>query len=382
MTRGQEQNTGLWQRLARLPLLLLAALALLAGLWAGLLRIGWSWPDWGTGMAAVHGPLMVSGFLGTIIGLERAVALGRRPAYLPPLLSGAGAALLLLAPGTPPARLLVTAGSAGLVLVFVFILRRHTALYTVVMALGAALWLLGNVIWLSGRTVTLAVPWWIGFLVLTIAGERLELSRVLRYQARTQVLFGMTTALSLVGVAATFWHFGFGMRVAGAGLVSLALWLLVYDIARRNLRHRGLTRYMAVCLFSGYIWLAVGGVLALWYGGLPAGPLYDAMLHAIFLGFVFAMIFGHMPIIFPAVSGRSLSYRPAFYGPLVLLHLSLLLRLAGDLLFLPAARRWGGLLNALVVVLFLVVTMTAARRGQAGSVPQATQKPDTIGNKQ
>ena len=70
------------QRL-RYPLLLIALLTLLAAAWAGLLRIGWVLPTT-DGLAAGHGPLMVSGFLGTLIGLEHAVALaalGRRWAY-------------------------------------------------------------------------------------------------------------------------------------------------------------------------------------------------------------------------------------------------------------------------------------------------------------
>ena len=58
----------------RYPLLLIALLTLLAATWAGLLRIGWLLPAPGS-LAASHGPLMVSGFLGTLIGLERAVAL-------------------------------------------------------------------------------------------------------------------------------------------------------------------------------------------------------------------------------------------------------------------------------------------------------------------
>jgi hypothetical protein len=50
--------------------------ALLAGLWAGLLRLGWPWPILRSTLPVQHGPLMVSGFLGTLIRLERAVALG------------------------------------------------------------------------------------------------------------------------------------------------------------------------------------------------------------------------------------------------------------------------------------------------------------------
>jgi hypothetical protein len=59
----------------RLPLLGLAGAALLAGLWAGLVRLGWAVPPGHPAWVANHGPLMISGFLGTLISLERAVAL-------------------------------------------------------------------------------------------------------------------------------------------------------------------------------------------------------------------------------------------------------------------------------------------------------------------
>ena len=116
-------------------------------------------------------------------------------------------------------------------------------------------------------------------------------------------------------------------------MVVLAGWLLRYDIARRTIRHTGLTRFIAVCLLSGYGWLGVGGALTWSFAGIMAGPYYDAMLHTVFVGFVFAMIFGHAPIIVPAILGRTPSpYHPALYGPLALLHASLLLRVTGDLL--------------------------------------------------
>jgi len=128
-------------RRARALLLLPGMLALLAALWGGLLRLGWQLPVPPTPLAAFHGPLMVAGFLGTVIGMERAVALGGGWAYLAPLASGLGA--LALVAGSPGGSgpLLTTAGSLGLVLLFVAILFRQTAPFTVVMALGALAWL-------------------------------------------------------------------------------------------------------------------------------------------------------------------------------------------------------------------------------------------------
>jgi hypothetical protein len=102
------------------------------------------------------------------------------------------------------------------------------------------------------------------------------------------------------------------------------------------------------------------------YGGVPAGPVYDAILHSIFLGFVFAMIFGHAPLIFPSVLERPMAYLPAFYLPLISLHLSLILRVIGDLFDVIPLRQWGGLLNGVTLLLFLGITGMALVKGQAG----------------
>ena len=353
---------------ARFPLFLLAVLALLAGLWAGLLRIGWPWPTLHIS-PAMHGPLMISGFLGTLISLERAVAARQRWPYLNAILSGAGSLLIVLGSQAQVGAALITLASAGLVLLFMQHLRLHRALHTAVMALGALLWLVGNLLWLAGRPIHLAVWWWAGFLVLTIAGERLELGRVLRQAVHVKILFGSATAVFLAGLLLTFLDYGWGVRLLGLGLLLLAAWLLKYDLARRNLRRPGLTGYIAACLFTGYIWLAAAGGLAMWYGPVSAGPIYDAILHAIFLGFAFGMIFGHAPIIFPAVLKRPMPFRPFFYAHLILLQISLLLRLVADLMAWPLARQWGGLLNALVVLLFLANMIAALISGARNSQP-------------
>ena len=74
------------------------------------------------------------------------------------------------------------------------------------------------------------------------------------------------------------------------------------------------------------------------------------------------MIFAHAPIIFPAVLQRTFVYSPRLYSHLILLHITLTLRVAGDLLFWWPGRLWGGLLNALVILLFLGNTLTSIRK--------------------
>jgi hypothetical protein len=86
------------------------------------------------------------------------------------------------------------------------------------------------------------------------------------------------------------------------------------------------------------------------------------MLHAVFLGFVFSMIFGHAPIILPALLGVPQVYHPAFYAHLTLLHLTLLARVIGDLDGWPAERQWAGLLNGIVLLLFLGNTARMLRK--------------------
>lgn len=76
------------------------------------------------------------------------------------------------------------------------------------------------------------------------------------------------------------------------------------------------------------------------------------------------MIFGHAPIILPSLMGVALPFRRAFYGHWALLHLSLLLRIGGDLATWVEAQRWGALGNALAILLFLANSIRAARLGQ------------------
>jgi hypothetical protein len=142
--------------------------------------------------------------------------------------------------------------------------------------------------------------------------------------------------------------------------MAIALWLLRWDIAWRTIHIPGLSRFMAASLLSGYCWLFAAGLLWVFYAGdFIAGPHYDAMLHSIFLGFVFVMIFAHAPVILPSVTDVSLPFRKSFYAHLLLLHISLLLRVGGDLAELPPARMWGGVLNGLAIVLFLANNLRA-----------------------
>jgi hypothetical protein len=156
-----------------------------------------------------------------------------------------------------------------------------------------------------------------------------------------------------------------GVRTVGLASLLLALWLLRFDLARKTVQRAGLTRFIALNLLIGYGWLAVSGVLTLVSGQQAAGPLYDAMLHTLFLGFVFGMIFGHAPVIFPAVLGRTITYGAHFYAHVFVLHAALALRVVADLAGWADLRRWGGMLNGIALLLFLAVTALSLRQRPA-----------------
>lgn len=346
----------------RLPLLLLGFVALLVGVAAGLARLDWPMPALTGPIVALHGPLMVCGFFGVVIALERAVAVSRWWAYLSPLVAGLGTLLALIGALQWASWFYVVAGLV-LLLASLDVFRRQRALFTLTLVLGALTWVVGSALWASAAALHQVVPWWLAFLVLTIAGERLELSRLLPPSPMARRAFiGILVAIAIALLAArTSW----GITLLALALLTLSIWLVKQDIARRTVRTQGLTRFVAVCLLSGYFWLAVAAAVLLWAGALvPGSASYDAALHAILLGFIFSMVFGHAPIIVPAVLHVPVPYHAWFYGPLVLLHVSLLLRLAGDAMGQFPLTRLGGALNALAIITFIVSTVTAVLRAK------------------
>lgn len=372
----------------RIGPIILAAASLLLAIGAALVRLGWDVPVPNYDYLIAHGPMMVCGFLGTVICLERAIALNRAWGFaFPWILGSAGVWQAFYPSGQEPLALFIL-GSVGLLGIFAVFLRKHPSFHTAVEALAVLMWVVGNGLRWAGWPLFAVVPWWLCFLVLTIAGERLELSRLLGPSRSVRALFIVSVSTSALGaclsalgfamgrgktdIISTEWGdlftdplYGAGVRCLGAGFALLALWCLRNDIARKSLRVPGLSRYMAICLIVGYVWLLIAGVLGLAGGGYTGGMVFDAMLHTVFIGFVFSMIFAHAPVILPAVAGISFPFTRILYLPLVLLHASLALRIGSDLTFWYVGRAWGGMLNGvaiLVFVLSVLITITVIRR--------------------
>lgn len=352
----------------RLPFLLPGAVALLAGLDAALMLLGLPAPVTAARLPDVHGMLLVLGFVGTLISLERAVALGHRAGYLAPGLLGAAALLLVSPLSLGIGKAVLLAGSVAMASVYVPLWRRQRDDAVLVQVLGAVLAVGAATLWLGGVPVPRLLPWLVGFVVLTIAGERLELARIAMGAQAGRAMVLLSATLLVVVTASLLWPV-VATPLLGLALSGLVGWLVVHDVARRTVRSAGLTRFMAVSMLAGYLWLAVAAGVWLLGGPATEGVRYDAVVHAVFLGFTLSMIMAHAPVILPAVLRRPLRYHPVFLVPAALLHGSLALRLwAGDALGLRLAWQVGGALDIVALLGFVtVVVWSAAARPSVGS---------------
>ncbi len=199
--------------------------------------------------------------------------------------------------------------------------------------------------------------------MLTIAGERLELTRFLPARRTAAPSFIAVSALILAGAVLAPIHEDFGHGLFAAGVLAMAAWLLAFDIARHNARQQGLTRFIAICLLSGYVWLALGALAALGGGLAPASPA--ARHHHARDRARLRILDGVRPRRdhLPRCAEGEDPLPPRLYVPLALLHASLTLRVAGSLLELPALRSWGGIANALALAVFIATMVASVIRG-------------------
>ena len=367
----------------RMILLMGAALALLAGLDAALVRLGALAPVSSTDLGAIHGILMVYGFLGTAICLERAVALNSRWAYLSPATSAlAGIAAIVISqsravanfiatlplpaylsrtlPGYQSQRMLPavlwTISMITLVVIYRHVWRKRQASYAVLIQLVAScVGLCGILLWMRGLEVALIMPWWLFFLVLTIVGERLELAR-LAFSETTEKRILVWIGALVISLALTLIVPIVAYPLLGISLAALAIDMGYHDVALKTIKIPGIPRLSAVAMLAGYGWTMLPATLWITTPPTFSGYGYDAIVHALTVGFAVSMVIAHAPVIIPSVIRREVPYHLAMWVPLALFHLSLLIR------FLSGAReaalpwRFGGTLGVCAFLLFVVTT--------------------------
>jgi hypothetical protein len=346
----------------RIPFMLIAMVNLLAGMAAGLVRIGWRLDV--HGLAASHGAIMVGGFLGTLIALEKLIPLKTKILYAIPIVSGGS--LIAFCLGLPQeAVLMITIASLGLSVVFAFYYAKHRELQFLIMFAGALCWLTGNVFLYSENFYPLSFPLWVGFILLIIVGERIEITKFLPVTMKQKGILFALLAL-YVGSSLVSFH-GIGSIVSGIALICISIWLLQYDLIRVSITKAGLTKYVAVALLCGYLALLICGVFFITMQGSIMS--YDVLVHTFFLGFVFSMIFAHGPIILPGVLGISAKpFHRIFYLWLILLQISWLTRAFADSALHFYLRQISGALSVMAILgyfISLIVVTIRNLRGKA-----------------
>ncbi|MFV0426464.1 MAG: hypothetical protein ACK5KU_05430 [Beutenbergiaceae bacterium] len=353
----------------RLVFLLPGGLALLAGLDAALLLLGLPAPVTAQRLAEAHGPLLVLGFVGTLIALERAVAARAGIAYAAPALLGIGSLLTLTPLPLQWGQAMVLTGTVAMAVNYVPLWRRRREDAVLIQGVGAAMATGASALWLAGLPMPTLVPWLAAFVICTIGGERAELARVTFGGAGAMhAVMAATAALILSTPVALLWP-TVGYPALGISLLALVWVLASRDIARHTITGTGLVRFAAACMLAGYLWLAVAGFIWLLAPHPTDGGAYDGAVHAIFLGFTMSMVMAHAPIILPAVLGIALPYRPVMVLAPALLNAALIVRMVGDARAEDLLRQIGGVGNIVALL-----TMVAVLVGTAVAGPQHTSE--------
>ncbi len=361
----------------RIALVAIAALSVAIAGYRGLERLGIVLPLGFGDAASSHGALMVTA-IGLLIALERATVVRRRWAWAAPALAAASAVLIVVG---APANLDAAASLAAAVVLVVVAATGAAATPGIaigLMSVGAVAWVASSVLRLVDADTAQVVPWWTAFLALTIAGERHELARALRPSRSAAIVFVSVAAVFCAGIVLTLLDLAAGIRVAGAGLLALGLWLVMRDRPLQASRANPLARFIGFATRLGYLWLLVSAFLMITFDGVPAGWRYDAMLHTFFSGFVLSLVVAHGPIVIPVIVGRAFTYRVALYAGPILISASLIARIAGDLLELASVRQTGAAGVGLGLALF-GVTMVLSLRPQRAATRAAVVRRDGQG---
>lgn len=397
------------RRLAALPkvrisMLLFTGLAVLLGLAGALARAGVVsilpnvvGPD-------DHGVLMVFGFLGTAISLERAVAYrsggnkGPHWCFCAPLFGGL-ATVLLPATGLVSSMVgskqvadlghllagsLWIASMAVLLAIYVALCLRQSSEEVLMQMLAASVGLVGVALWTGHVDAVVLAPMWLMFLVLTIVGERVELARTVFSKPHVE---GIVLALCLAVVVASAVQClrpALGYPFLGLVLAVLLAYMLQHDVALGTWHNSGLTGFMGTCMVSAYAWGLLAAAVWMFAPVQEGGYWTDMGLHALALGFIMTMVIAHADVIIPSVVRRPMPFHPVLWAPWILVQGGLLLRLSGTVRGAQALWKFGdtvsviGVLSMLLSDMGLVVfgrRILQAKRLRRAAEPQWSHAP-------
>lgn len=326
----------------------LGLIAMMTGIYCGIIRIGQPLPSSAYLPVGHHGLVMTGSFLGTLICLERAAVYPDKRAWLSVILMAMSLPFFMLHQVSYGV-LCLLAGSAGYAWISFNNYIKGKQRGDLIIATGAAFQLMAYIIFMLTNSYPNAFAGWLLFLILTIMGERLNLTRI--FPMGKKALYEAYFWIFLLLISAIFYHQG-SRIILGISLVGLAVWMLRHDIIRLNLKKGGHDHFLSLALLLAYLWLAVSGILSML--NMADSYLYDAVLHSFFVGFVLSVILAHAPVIFPGLVGiQGTPFHPVMYIWLAGLHASLVIRIYGDLGGDFALRKVGGIYNGVFFLAYI-----------------------------
>jgi hypothetical protein len=327
----------------------LALITMLTGMYIGFIRIGWAFPAPLSLPIPHHGILMAGSFLGTLISVERVYTLKNRLVWLIPILMISSLVFILLQQNQVAFGVLLM-GSIGYLMICIQNFRTYKLKGDALLLIGAFFQIVAFTTFILTHSYPISFAGWLLFFLLTIVGERLNLTRFLPVSQKAAIELYIWFGVLIV--SSFLYHFGFALGV-NLCLWGIAQWLFRNDIALINIKRDGHYQFLGAALIGAYIWLFITGSLGLIKSDNPW--LYDALLHAFFVGFVLSMVLAHAPVIFPGLLQiKQRPFHPFMYVWLIALHISLFLRIYGDLSENYELRKLGGLLNGISFVGYLL----------------------------
>ncbi|MEQ9299489.1 MAG: hypothetical protein RIF33_13030 [Cyclobacteriaceae bacterium] len=305
-------------------------LVLMAGLATGLAKLGIV-PIPG---AHLHGLLMLNGFTGGLITVERTLSKPIPSNFFALVLLEAGIVLALL--DYSWGLWLVTGAVLLLLTQEVRAYQKSQWFYHTTQIIGLLCWLTANVKYQFGGFYPLAIPFWQAFILMMILATRLK--NIDRINDRLMML-GMWSYVALICLP---FH-GIATYLSGGVLLLVgarALWL--------ELKTSPDSAYRLIIVYGWLIATAIGILMSdfIFYS-------YDLVIHCFFLGFLFNMIFLNASK--AVVSKLGVKNVPLAEGVwIIIMTVGLLLRVvAGDLLEVELAKEAGGIISVLAILGFL-----------------------------
>lgn len=293
-----------------------------------------------------HGEIMVFGFLAVLITTERyigSLTFKLSPViHLMPYLVALGAVLKVVGMVAPVEPLNVV-GSVLLamgVVIYMYLIGALSRLSARplpfrFMLLAALLLLIGIFLSIPRSPVGNMTFFLLGFPILTILGERVELSRFLSSTVYRWSEWGLWAAavafLLLLREDERLMAIGWALLMGIAVLPLLGSELALVKAGERAPER--FYRYLGRHLWLAYSWFFLGLILVIAWalsGGSPA--MYDAATHSLAVGFVGTMILAHAPAMAPALLNLTIAQEKVNLLPLELLTVGNLLRVVGDVL--------------------------------------------------